>query len=205
MSAFAVGLIGGIASGKSLASRYFNELGIEVIDSDQVARDIVKPGSPILDEIVSHFGREILTAQGELNRPLLRAKIFADPALRLWLEALMHPVIRREIDTAIDMATSPYCVVAIPLLKNRSDYPKLNLILFIDAPVALQIRWLQARDKITEEQAKHIISTQPSREARLQLADLVILNDGSPENLFEKLKTFDENIRKIKLQKLSTL
>lgn len=197
MSAFAVGLIGGIASGKSLASQYFQQLGIEIIDSDQVAREIAKPGSAVLKQIAEHFGKEILTAQGELNRPLLKEKIFADPLERLWLENLMHPVIREKIDTAITKAKSPYCVVAIPLLKSREDYPKINHVLFIDIPVTLQIQRLQARDQISATMAEEIIKTQPAREIRLHLADTIIMNDASPESLFKKIAAFDSKIRKI--------
>lgn len=188
MTRLAMGLIGGIASGKSLASQYFKDLGVDVIDSDQIAHEIVKPGTPILNDIVNHFGLSVLNEQGELNRAHLKALIFKDPSERLWLESLMHPVIREKIDAAIDAAKSPYCVVAIPLLKRREDYPKLSKILFLDIPIALQIKRLIDRDHVTEDMAKKIIASQPSRGERLALADIVIVNDGSVRDLLKKIQ-----------------
>lgn len=196
MTKYAVGLIGGIASGKSLASAFFKELDIQVIDSDQIARDIVAKGSPILTEIEKHFGHEVLLASGELHRSALRDLIFDNPTERIWLENLMHPVIRQKIDEAIDHAKSPYCVVAIPLLKRREDYPKLNKILLIDAPLELQLKRLVQRDHVSEELAFNIMAAQPLPEERLALADEVIINDGDEKTLFEKIKIFDHHMRK---------
>lgn len=195
MTKRAVGLIGGIASGKSLASDYFKDLGIIVIDSDQIARAIVAKGMPLLNEVANHFGSEILTAEGHLDRKALREIIFASPDERLWLENLLHPVIREKIESAIDEAPDPYCVVAIPLLKKREDYPKLTKILMIDMPYSLELEYLIARDQISKTLAETIIASQPSREIRLQLADFVIENTGTRAEFREKIKAFDLEIR----------
>lgn len=195
MTQHAIGLIGGIATGKSLASQFFRDLKIEAIDSDQIARDIVKPGSALLDQIVLHYGKTVLAATGELDRAQLRALIFTDPAERLWLEKLLHPVIRQKIDRAIDAAQGPYCVVAIPLLKRREDYPKLQKILMIDVPLEIELQRLMERDHLNRELAEAIIASQPSRAERLALADIVIVNDQDAQSLQKKIQKLDLEIR----------
>lgn len=196
MTKQALGLIGGIAAGKSLASHYFKELGITVIDADQIAREIVAKDTPLLIEIAKHFGAEIITPEGHLNRKALRDIIFESPGERLWLESLLHPVIREKIDHAIDKAPEPYCVVAIPLLKRRDDYPKLQKILMIDIPYELELERLIQRDGLSVTLAETIIKSQPSRAERLQLADIVIQNSGTEAELFAKIKKCDELLRR---------
>lgn len=194
MTKYAIGLIGGIASGKSQASQYFRELGISVIDADEIAHDIVKRGRPLLVKISEYFGPSILNAEGELNRTRLRELIFANPKERLWLENTMHPIIRQKIDAAIDAALDPYCVVAIPLLKQREDYPKLKKIVMLDAPYEMQIQRLMERDHITEELAAKMIASQHSREERLKLADMVLINDQKPRHLKEQILALHQSI-----------
>ncbi len=191
-----IGLIGGIASGKSLASQFFHNLGIEVIDADAIARDVVKQGRPILMKIAEHFGTDVLDAEGKLNRARLRELIFANPKERLWLEHLMHPVIRQKIDAAIDSAQGPYCIVAIPLLKRREDYPKLTYILMLDLPQEEQIKRLMVRDQISQTMAEKILAAQPTRETRLTLADEIIENKGTPEILQQKIIALDTRLRR---------
>lgn len=195
MTQLAIGLIGGIATGKSMAAQFFQALQIEVIDADQIARALVAPGSAALSAIVAHFGAGILQPDGELNRAALRALIFDNPAERLWLEHLLHPTIRHTIDDAIEAAKDPYCVVAIPLLKQRQDYPKLSKIVMVDVPLALEIERLMQRDHISEALARTIINSQPSRQARLALADVVLVNDADPLSLQTKIRKLDLEIR----------
>jgi len=197
MTKLAIGLIGGIATGKSLAAQYFKALGIEVIDADQIAHDLVAPGQPQLQAIVNHFGTEILTPTGTLNRQALRDIIFAKPQERLWLENLLHPLIRQRIDHAIDQAQGPYCIVAIPLLKKREDYPKLQKILALTVSPAIQIQRVLTREHMTLELAEKIIATQPSLTDTLALADYSIDNNTSPDHLKEKIQDFDQTIRAI--------
>ena len=182
-----LGITGGIASGKSLACEYLKTLGWEVIDTDQIARDFVAPGSPLLNEIARHFGSDILKSNQSLDRQALRQLIFENPKERLWLEALMHPAIRTEIANQIAASQSERIIVAIPLLKKREDYPMLQKILMIDTPEDLEIKRVVARDGISEELARTMIAAQPSRKERLTLADYVIVNEGSKEQLFKKM------------------
>ena len=195
MTQLAIGLIGGIATGKSLAAQFFQALQIEVIDADHIARALVVPGSTALSAIVAHFGECILKSNGELNRAALRTLIFENPAERLWLEQILHPAIRHTIDKAIEAAKDPYCVVAIPLLKRRQDYPKLSKIVMIDVPLTLEIERLMQRDHISEALAHTIINSQPSRQTRLALADVVLVNDADPVSLQIKIRKLDLEIR----------
>ncbi len=195
MVQYAIGLIGGIATGKSLVSQFFKTLGIEVIDADAIARALVRPGESMLSEITAHFGPTILDQKGELNRVAIRKLIFEDSAERKWLEALMHPVIRETINIAIEKTESPYCIVAIPLLKRREDYPALQKVILVDAPLELELARLMERDHISMELAKTIIASQPSHKERLALADFVILNDADSQSLWEKIQKLDLEIR----------
>lgn len=196
MTQIAIGLIGGIATGKSLAAAFLQALGVEVIDADHIARTLVIPGSAALNAIETHFGKCVLDSNGELNRAALKALIFEDSAQRLWLEQLLHPMIRQNIDKAIEAAKGPYCVVAIPLLKARCDYPKLSKIVMIDIPLALEMERLMQRDQISEGLARTIIKSQPTREKRLALADVVLLNDADPASLKAKIHKLDLEIRR---------
>lgn len=183
MSRIAIGLIGGIAMGKSLAAEHFKALGIEVIDTDHIARALVAKGEPLLTQIQEHFGPALLSPTGELKRDMLRALIFKDPAAKSWLEALLHPAIRQRAKEAVAASASPYCLVAIPLLKAREDYPFLQRVLSIEAPEALQTQRLMARDHIAATLAATMIATQPSRAMRAALADDIIHNENTPEAL----------------------
>ena len=172
MPKWVLGLVGGIAAGKSTAALFFQALGIEVIDTDIIARNLVSKDSPILKKISLHFGPEILTPSCELNRVKLRTLIFAHPEERLWLESLLHPLIRAQVQEQVLTSTSPYCVVAIPLLKKRADYPFLRKILFIATPRAQQIERLMARDPMTQEDAEAIIKVQPSQAEFKKISDI---------------------------------
>ena len=193
---YAIGLIGGIASGKSAAEKCFRAIGIEVIDTDQIARDLVAPGTPLLQHIATHFGPTILHASAELNRAALKALIFQDPQAKIWLETLLHPAIRLEAEARAKAATSPYCIIAIPLLKRREDYPFLQKIIMLDLPLDLQIQRLQQRDHIDLALAQKILAQQPSRAERLAIADEVIHNDQDLNHLNSEIKALDQRLRK---------
>lgn len=194
-----IGLIGGIASGKSLAAEYFEALGVPLIDTDQIARLIVKKGSPLLNTIAQHYGSSILLPDGELHRKALRDIILKNSEEKLWLETLLHPVIRQEVEAAIKNLGTPYCLVAIPLLKNREDYPFLKRILMLDTPMSLQLQRLMDRDHIDEALARTMILSQPSRQWRLSLADDVIVNDN--DKAFLKTQVQDLHQKYLKLSK----
>ncbi len=199
MKTMPIGLIGGIASGKSLIAEYFEALGVPLIDTDHIAHSIVKKGSPLLKTIETHFGASILLPDGALNRKSLRELIFKNPEEKTWLESLLHPVIRKEVEKVLETIEAPYCLVAIPLLKRRGDYPFLKRILMLDAPLHLQIQRLMDRDHIDEKLARTMITSQPSRQWRLSLADDVIVNDNGRD--FLKMQVQDLHLEYLKFSK----
>ncbi|MFK3799883.1 dephospho-CoA kinase [Pseudomonas sp. NPDC088444] len=175
-----LGLTGGIGSGKSAAAQCFVDLGIHLVDADQAARWVVEPGRPALAQIAEHFGDEVLQADGTLNRAALRELIFKDPQQRVWLEGLLHPLIREEIRQYLARAESPYAILVSPLLLETSQHQMVQRVLVIDVPEALQIERTVLRDKTNEEQVRAILKAQASREERVSRADDVIVNDRDP-------------------------
>lgn len=178
-----IGLTGGIASGKSTVSRTFTELGIAVIDADEVAREVVAPGTPGLAAVVRRFGVAVLEASGALNRSALRAQIFEDPAARRDLESILHPLIRRRMDELADAASGPYIVMAIPLLVEGGQQGRVDRVLLIDADESTQLQRVMSRDNIPQAQAQAIVAAQASRAQRLKRADDVIANTGTVAEL----------------------
>jgi dephospho-CoA kinase len=176
--AFRVGLTGGIASGKSTAAKFFGALGVPIIDTDQLARDVVEPGQPPLERLVQRFGASILTEDGHLDRPALRNIVFSDPKARADLEALTHPAIGAAVEARSAEVGGVYQVLVIPLLVEKSLGSQLERVVVVDCDEELQIRRLQARDGSTLEQARAILNAQTSRAARLKAAHDVIKNDG---------------------------
>lgn len=206
MSRYVIGLTGGIAAGKSELSRRFEDLGITVADADVAARAVVAPGSDGLERIVAHFGDGILLDDGNLDRATLRERIFASAQDRQALEAITHPAIRQLLRDTCKQADGPYAVAAIPLLTEaggRRQYPWLDRILVIDVPVAVQHARLLQRDGITAELADRMIAAQASREARLALADDVVVNDGQPEHLQAKVEALDRLYRELAAKRLA--
>jgi dephospho-CoA kinase len=175
---FRVGLTGGIASGKSTAAKFFGALGVPIIDTDQLARDVVEPGQPPLERLVERFGPSILTEDGHLDRPALRNIVFSDPKARADLEALTHPAIGAATEARSAEAGGIYQVLVIPLLVEKSLGSQLDRVVVVDCDEELQIRRLQARDGSTLEQGRAILNAQTSRAARLKAAHDVIRNDG---------------------------
>ncbi|MER2178381.1 MAG: dephospho-CoA kinase [Stenotrophomonas maltophilia] len=198
MSRFVIGLTGGIAAGKSEVSRRFEALGITVADADLAARAVVAPGSEGLARIAAHFGTGILLADGQLDRATLRARIFDSAQDRQALEAITHPAIRQQLRQACEQAEGPYAIAAIPLLTEaggRQQYPWLDRILVVDVPVAVQHARLMQRDGIDTALADRMIAAQASREARLALADDVVVNDGHPDHLQAHVERLDRAYR----------
>jgi dephospho-CoA kinase len=176
--AFRVGLTGGIASGKSTATKFFADLGVPIIDTDQVARDVVEPGQPPLERLVERFGNSILTPDGHLDRPALRNIVFSDPKARADLEALTHPAIGAAVEARSAIAGGPYQILVLPLLVEKSLGSQLDRVLVVDCDEELQIKRLEARDGSTLAQAQAILNAQVSRGARLKAAHDIIKNDG---------------------------
>ena len=175
--AFRVGLTGGIASGKSTAAKFFGALGVPILDSDQVARDVVEPGQPPLERLVERFGPKILTADGHLDRPALRDIVFSDPKARTDLEALTHPAIGAAMEARSAAAGGPYQILVIPLLVEKNLAAHVDRVLVVDCDEELQMRRLRDRDGSTPEQVQAILKAQAPRAARLKAADDVIRND----------------------------
>jgi len=175
---FRIGLTGGIASGKSTAAKFFGALGVPILDSDQVAREVVEPGQPPLERLVERFGHGILTPDGHLDRPALRDIVFRDPKARADLENLTHPAIGAALEARSASAGGPYQILVIPLLVEKNLGAHVDRVLVVDCDEDLQIRRLHARDGSNRAQAQAILDAQVSRAARLKAANDVITNDA---------------------------
>jgi dephospho-CoA kinase len=188
-----IGLTGGIASGKSTVTQRFGELGVPVIDADVASRTVVEPGKPGLAQVVQRFGGGVLDADGGLNRRALRDLIFKDSSLRQALDAILHPLIRAEMEREAAQAKAPYVVMAIPLLvEGGTSAKRVDRVLVVDADETLQIQRLQARDGSSEQQARAILSSQATRAARLGQADDVLLNTGTVAELRQAVDRLHE-------------
>lgn len=185
---FRIGLTGGIASGKSTVANLFAALGVSIVDTDLLSREVVAPGSPLLAEIGRHFGTQALQNDGSLDRAALRARVFANPAERQWLEQLTHPAIRALTDARCESATGAYVLVAIPLLVETAGEQRFDRVLVVDCDPELQLARLQARDGTTREQATRMLAAQATREQRLAVADDVILNNGDLTSLRDQVE-----------------
>lgn len=180
---FVIGLTGGIGSGKSTVAELFAERGIEIVDADLIAREVVLPGTAALGQIASHFGSSILAASGELDRAALRKRVFADTSARLWLEGLLHPLIHDRIVQRIDACQSPYCILASPLLLETSQHQLVNRVLVVDVDETSQLQRTLQRDGSDEATIRGIIAAQMARQDRLHQADDVLDNSGDRSKL----------------------
>ncbi|GGE90932.1 dephospho-CoA kinase [Pseudoalteromonas gelatinilytica] len=183
MANWVLGLTGGIGSGKSAISAMFEEFGIQVVDADIVAREVVEPGSLGLKKITEHFGGEILTSNGTLDRAKLRAIIFADESQKQWLNSLLHPLIRETMLSQLKLATSHYVILVAPLLFENGLEKYCNHTLLIDVPVDVQITRTTARDNVSDELAKQIIASQMSRADKKQKAGDILDNNRPLEEV----------------------
>lgn len=174
-----VGLTGGIGSGKSTVARMFGALGVHWVDADDVAREVVEPGTPALEQIAEHFGRDILLDDGGLNRAALRQVVFDAPEERAWLEGLLHPVIREELIRQLHPQhySLPYVLLVSPLLLETDQHRLVDKVVVVDVPMEVQIERTMARDENARDQVKRIIDAQIPREQRLQKADEVVDNN----------------------------
>lgn len=177
-----VGVTGGIGSGKTATTDEFARLGVEIVDADQVSRDVVSPGTQALARIAERFGPTILTDDGQLQRRQLRDIIFNDPDEKRWLESVLHPLIREEIVRRLQRSRSAYTILVSPLLLETNQQKLCDRVLLVDAPESLQVHRTRTRDQTSDTAVKAIMNQQMSREQRLAMADDVIVNDaGLPE------------------------
>jgi dephospho-CoA kinase len=187
-----IGLTGGIASGKSTVAGRFSELGIPVIDADESSRIVVAPGQPGRNAVVARFGEGVLTGDGELDRRALRNLIFEDPQKRRDLEAILHPLIRADMERRAVQAVGPYLILAIPLLLEGEARDRVDRILVVDADEAVQLQRLMARDGESLEQARKILAAQANRAVRLKAADDVLVNSGTVPELRQAVDRLHE-------------
>ena len=178
-----IGLTGGIGSGKSTAADLFGALGVPVIDADVIARELVEPGRPALAEIVAAFGNDVVDVQGRLDRRSLRARVFADPAERRRLEAILHPRIHAEMARRTAAQSAPYVLLVIPLLFEAGQRDLVDRVLVVDVSPEVQRQRVGARDGLTAEQADTMLAAQWDRQRRLDQADDVIDNSGDLQAL----------------------
>lgn len=178
-----VGLTGGIGSGKTTVANGFSALGVPVIDADLLARELVEPGQTALDEIISTFGTEAITADGQLDRDYMRQRIFSDPDQKSRLEAILHPKIRQRIRALLADIRTPYCIVVIPLLLETRQTDLVDRILVIDSPEKEQLKRVAARDGLSDNAIMAIIKSQIDRNTRLAAADDIIVNDQDVNEL----------------------
>ena len=198
MSGYAIGLTGGIASGKSEVARQFQALGVLVADADLAAREAVAAGSAGLAEVVAAFGAGVLAADGSLDRAAMRRRVFDDAAARKRLEEIIHPRVRVLLEQTCAAAAGPYVLAAIPLLAEaggRESYRWLDRVLVVDAPPQVQLDRLLQRDGIDLALAQRMLAAQASRGQRLAIADDVIVNDGSREALVAHVESLDRHYR----------
>lgn len=187
MSQFWVGLTGGIGSGKSTVAAEFVRLGIQQVDADIVARQVVEPGTAALEAIVQQFGEAIRSSDGQLDRSRLRQIVFNDETAKNWLNQLLHPLIRQEMLRQLAEATSPYVLLVAPLLLENKLDQLVDAVLVVDVSEQTQINRTSVRDGSSESLVQSIMAAQCSREERLARANQVISNEGSSDTLPAKV------------------
>lgn len=192
-----VGLTGGVASGKSSAAREFAALGVPVTDLDDIGREVLSPGSPVLAELFRQFGSALRQSDGSLDRRALRSIVFADADARRALEALTHPAILRLAEARIAQQRGPYQILVNPLLIESGDLTRYQRILVIDCPEAIQLARLRQRDGSSLEEAQAMLAAQSPRAARLARADDIIRNDGDLAMLSAQVKVLHEQYLKM--------
>lgn len=175
---FTVVLTGGIASGKTTVSDLFARLGVPIIDTDRIARELVEPGQPALKAVVDAFGPDCLAAEGHLDRKAMRSIIFSDPKAKARLEGILHPLIRAEVQRRVAELKSDYCIVVIPLFSGQGFYDRVDRVLVVDVDESTQISRVMQRDQVSRDAAEAVLENQISRRERLALADDVIVNEA---------------------------
>lgn len=182
-----IGLTGGIGSGKTTVANCFEKLGVTIIDADKIAHLLTTKGSPLTEIIVNKFGTEILK-ENSLDRTALRKIVFDDPEKKLWLEQLLHPQIRKIMQEQAEKASSPYCILVIPLLIENNLMKTVDRVLVVDVSEATQLQRASERDQQHVEQIRAIIKAQCNRQQRLAVADDIINNENTFENVEQQVQ-----------------
>lgn len=195
--ALRVGLTGGIASGKSTVAEMFSELGIPIIDTDVIARQVVMPGQPALEELRKRFGQSVIDTDGNLDRAAMRKIVFADEEARRELEAILHPRIGAETRRQSESADGPYQLIVVPLLAQSALLDFVDRVLVVDCDEELQVQRLLVRDAETIDQAQRMLAAQSSRSERLSIADDVIDNSGDLRSTRTAVTQLDRMYRRL--------
>lgn len=182
-----IGLTGGIGSGKTAASNLFLKQGVNVVDTDILARQALQMGSPLLIEVFNHLGQQLKLADGSLDRAALRTVIFNDPSAKTWLENLIHPWVKQATLKALAEATSDYIILSSPLLIESGQLALIDRLLVVDVPEVTQVERTCIRDGNAKDLVKKIIQQQVNRQKRLSLADDIIDNSGSLNELEQQV------------------
>ena len=182
-----IGLTGGIGSGKSTIASCFHELGVYVIDADQISRQLMQPTTPQYHAIVSHFGKGILTTSGAIDRKALGARVFVDPSERRFLETLLHPAIRETMHKQVENHASIYAILEIPLLIEGEQHKRMDRVLVVTCPREVRKKRLISERNMTSDMVKKVMDTQLSDEQRLIYADDIIHNDQPIEEIKSKV------------------
>lgn len=196
-----IGLTGGIGTGKTAAAEIFADLGVAVIDSDQLAREIINSDSDARAKIIAKFGEDILTSANLIDRDKLRRIIFTNKILKDWLEDLLHPKICQQIRLGLTKVDDPYVIVQIPLLLESKEKLQLDRVLVITCPESLRIERVQKRSKLSVLEIKQIIKAQASQQQLLDIADEVINNDQSLQHLHQQIKNVHEKYLQLATKK----
>ena len=190
---FKVGLTGGVASGKSTVTSLFHDkYQIDIIDADHIAHTLLSQGSPCYIEVVDTFGKAALLDNGEINRRYLRERIFHEPSAKQQLEAILHPAIHQQLLRKAESASSPYCILSVPLLIEVGMHKEVDRVCVIDVSENTQLERLTSRDKVSTETALAMINSQCDRQVRLQYADDIINNNQSVDSLAHQVAQLHE-------------
>lgn len=200
-----LGITGGIGAGKTALTDYLANKGIVIVDADVVAREVVQPRSKALDAIKAEFGAQLIQADGNLDRAQLRKIIFADEQKKLWLNNLLHPLIRESLISQLQQANSDYVVLSAPLLFENGLEKYCDATLLVDVPVSVQVTRTTSRDGVDEAQVQSIIAAQMSREEKQQKADFIINNDRELSQTLAELEQLDKKFATLAKAKNNTL
>lgn len=203
MSQYVVGLTGGIGSGKSTVGELFVEQGAGLVDTDVIARELTEANGIAMPKLTAEFGRDILAADGALDRTAMRQLAFADRSARSRLESILHPLIRQISTERCQAATEPYVILAVPLLVESGNYrTRYDRIVVVDCPESLQIERVMARNGLSMDEVKAIMAAQATRRQRLAVADDVVVNDADKSKISEQVQTLHANYVALLAQKL---
>lgn len=194
---YTVALTGGIGSGKTTIANAFAARGVDIVDADVIARQVVEPGQPALAAIGERFGPAVIRPDGTLDRAALRQRIFSSAQEKAWLDALLHPLIHRETRRQLALTRSPWCLWVVPLLVENNLQHLADRVLVVDVDRETQLTRTMARDNISREQAEHILAAQATREARLAAADDIIDNGGAPDDVAASVARLDRRYRQL--------